>query len=932
MRRLAGKHVLVATVFLCAFSAIVWGSERSPALQLVAHSSTGFTGRTNLSGGTGCAGCHGASADANTTATISGSTTLYPGQTGVYYLLTARSGAQGVKVGIDVAASDANTLAVQDGEPTILSSGEITHNGTLKTINGGAAQYVFRYTMPNTAAIASAHTIAAVTAVGYTGTWNHAPNFTVTTVAPPDPVGINAAAIGSNTVNLSWTGSTPEFRVIRKNGLSATFTGPTDGASTLVFEGGGTAVTATGLTSSTAYTFAVYGKSPGAAVYSTGSQTVSLTTTAAGGTGTIHHVNVNTGLDTNGGTSNAPFKTIKKAITVALAGDTVSVAAGTYNTTIGETFPIPVTSGVRFIGSGAESTIIDATGANARVMNCISGNADTLVSGFTIAGGLSITATPPSNSDGGGIFSSGGDLTTITRNIIRNNEVRGFTGTDGAMPSGGQAYGGGLYIVSSSPTVTNNVIQNNIARGGTGVTYNGLTTPGGSGGGGHGGGIFVTSGSPTLVNNTVASNSAIGGNGGASLGPGGPAGNGDSGGAYRGHHVNTIFAGNRAFGGDGGNGNTFGSNGDASVGGLNSATAANCLFSDNLPTAGETIGSNAVLSDPQFVNPAGGNYRVAPTSLAKAAGTNVGAPLIDFDGITRPNPPTIGAFEAMKSATTTVLSSSPNPSTLNSSVTFTAAVTSAVAGTITGMVTFKDGGVTIGSGNLSAGSASFSTSSLTQGAHSMTAVYGGDTAFDTSTSSPITHNVNLPPFGPPPNFSATATSVSAVFLSWTPVAGATSYEIHKASSVGGGFGLLTATSASNFSDSSLAADTTFLYRVRALGSGTSAFTSTDAATTVIFTDDPLLVGTVAKAVHVTQLRTAVNAMRAAGNLSAQTFADSISAGATLIKSVHLTQLRTALNEARTAIYGSTLSYTDPSVTSSTPVKAIHFSELRNGVK
>ncbi|MFZ2491845.1 MAG: Ig-like domain repeat protein [Thermoanaerobaculia bacterium] len=930
MQTLALRHALAGIAFLSALGTVLWASERSPG-HLVSNSSTGFTGRTNLSGGAGCASCHGSSADSSTTVTIAGASTLYPGETGVFSVTTFRSGSQGVKVGIDVAASDPNTLAVQAGQPTILSGGEITHNGTLHTTNGGAAQYVFRYTMPTTAAISSTHTIAAVAAVGFVG-WNHAPNFTVTTVAPWTPIEIAAAAIGSATVNLNWSGSTPEYRVIRKNGLGTTFTGPDDAASTLVFEGAGTAVTATGLTASTAYTFAVYGKSPGAAVYSEGNQTVSLTTTAAGGTGTIYHVNVGTGVDTNDGSPNAPFKTIKKAITVALAGDTVSVAAGTYNTASGETFPIPVTSGVRFIGSGAEGTIIDASGANARVMSCISGNADTLVSGFTIMGGLSITATPPDNSNGGGILSSDGDLTTITRNVIRNNEVRGYAGTGASMPSGGQAYGGGVYIVSSSPTVTNNVIHSNTARGGVGVTNNGSTTPGGSGGTGRGGGIYVTSGSPTLVNNTVASNSAIGGNGGASLGPGGFAGDGDSGGAFLGNHVNTIFAGNSALGGVGGNGDPIGANGSGSVGGLNNATATNSLFHGNSPTSGETIGSNAVLSDPQFVNAAAGNYRVAPTSPAKAAGTSAGAPSIDLDGVTRPNPPTIGAFEAIKAATTTVISSSPNPSTLDSSVTFTAAVTSGVAGTITGSVTFKDGGVTIGTGNLVSGSASFSTSSLTQGAHTMTAVYAGDSAFDTSTSSPVSHTVNPPPFGAPPNFAATATSASTVLVSWTPVAGATGYEIQRALTMGGGFAPLTTTSASSYNDSGLAGDTTFLYRVRAVGSSTSAFTSTDAATTSVFDDDPLVAGTTARGIHVTQLRMAVNAMRAAGGLGAQSFTDSITAGSTVIRAVHLTQLRTALDEARMAIYGSTLSYTDPEISSSTVLKAVHLNELRNGVR
>jgi uncharacterized repeat protein (TIGR01451 family) len=90
-------------------------------------------------------------------------------------------------------------------------------------------------------------------------------------------------------------------------------------------------------------------------------------------------------------------------------------------------------------------------------------------------------------------------------------------------------------------------------------------------------------------------------------------------------------------------------------------------------------------------------------------------------------------------ATTTTLSSSANPSTVGQSVTFTATVSGSGA---TGTVTFKDGGVSIGSGTLSAGTATFTTSTLTAGAHSITAVYSGDSNFTTSTSSPFAQTVN----------------------------------------------------------------------------------------------------------------------------------------------------------------------------------------------
>jgi hypothetical protein len=95
-----------------------------------------------------------------------------------------------------------------------------------------------------------------------------------------------------------------------------------------------------------------------------------------------------------------------------------------------------------------------------------------------------------------------------------------------------------------------------------------------------------------------------------------------------------------------------------------------------------------------------------------------------------------------KAATTTAVTSSLNPSTTGTSVTFTAAVTSATAGTITGAVTFLDGATSLGMGTLAGGMATFATSSLAAGSHSITAQYGGDANYATSTSPVVTQTVN----------------------------------------------------------------------------------------------------------------------------------------------------------------------------------------------
>jgi hypothetical protein len=95
-----------------------------------------------------------------------------------------------------------------------------------------------------------------------------------------------------------------------------------------------------------------------------------------------------------------------------------------------------------------------------------------------------------------------------------------------------------------------------------------------------------------------------------------------------------------------------------------------------------------------------------------------------------------------KANTSTAVTSNANPSTFGQAVTFTAAVTS-TGGTPTGSVTFSDSGNPLGSSALNgSGQASFTTSSLAGGAHVISATYGGDSNFSSSSSSNLGQNVN----------------------------------------------------------------------------------------------------------------------------------------------------------------------------------------------
>jgi hypothetical protein len=199
-------------------------------------------------------------------------------------------------------------------------------------------------------------------------------------------------------------------------------------------------------------------------------------------------------------------------------------------------------------------------------------------------------------------------------------------------------------------------------------------------------------------------------------------------------------------------------------------------------------------------------------------------------------------------------------------------------------------------------------------------------------------NVNssnaLPP-GAPSNLVATATSTSAASLSWSAGSGSIDhYEIQRATNKNGPFTTLSNTASTSFSDSGLSSTTTYIYRVRAVDANGnySDFSNTDITTTIVFTDEPLVVGvTIIYGQHVVELRQAVNAVRAAAGLSAATWTDSSLTGIE-VKAVHITELRSNLDAARSALGLSTGSYTDSLTPASTAIKAVHVSELRDRVK
>ena len=507
--------------------------------------------------------------------------------------------------------------------------------------------------------------------------------------------------------------------------------------------------------------------------------------------------------------SNQPFTTIQAGIDAAATGDTVLVDPGTYNEHIDfKGKAITVTS-----SGGASVTSIDG-GNKPGVATVLFVNAETsasVISGFTIRGGGNTIYSGRSN---GGIYV--GEASPIIKgNIITanychnidvefgvatilNNEISGVlqdnqgSGTDESYCTFGSAiFLGGVGNITNGQgnvvvgnTIENNLtgsaismwaadyvlIMNNIIRENTSPDTGSAFTEANSVGtviaqnliykntSGCGGAIqfeeplFIANN--TIVDNvmtqtlTAASNCTYI----AQIYPGGYSYGSSSPGSVI---INNIISGSTSY------------------------PAVNCSWFDppseaNQPTfknnilynaGGPFFGSfcidvsdkyNNIAADPQFVNPATGDYHLKSTSPAIDSGDNTalqtysnmtGVALSkDFGGNARVQDATgkgciidIGAYEVHGTrslcGTSETLTSSLNPAMAGQNVTFTAHLT-AGSGTPTGSIDFLDGANLLSTQTVSgSGAASYSTGSLTVGSHVITANYRPTGDFNATTAS-----------------------------------------------------------------------------------------------------------------------------------------------------------------------------------------------------
>jgi hypothetical protein len=197
------------------------------------------------------------------------------------------------------------------------------------------------------------------------------------------------------------------------------------------------------------------------------------------------------------------------------------------------------------------------------------------------------------------------------------------------------------------------------------------------------------------------------------------------------------------------------------------------------------------------------------------------------------------------------------------------------------------------------------------------------------------------------SLSATAASATSVSVSWSASSGTVDhYEVERRNGSGSFAVVATVPAASGTSitdTNAVIGDTAYLYRVRAFadpsGACPSPYSNIDLATTTIFTSDPpASIGSIIYAVHLTRLRTAVNAVRATAGLGAFDWTDfstpvtaAPAVGGTVLKD-QVQKLRNRLNEARSALGLTAQPYTNEPLAVGVTVNAAHILELRQGVQ
>ncbi|MGZ4779076.1 MAG: hypothetical protein ACXV5L_07750 [Thermoanaerobaculia bacterium] len=225
------------------------------------------------------------------------------------------------------------------------------------------------------------------------------------------------------------------------------------------------------------------------------------------------------------------------------------------------------------------------------------------------------------------------------------------------------------------------------------------------------------------------------------------------------------------------------------------------------------------------------------------------------------------------------------------------------------------------------------------GSHTFTNAFtmptpGDQTITATDISDPTVTATRMIRVGPrtPTGLVATAASPTTVSVTWDDTPGAVQYELQRRFSAAG-FTTITTTAATSFLDT-VAPNGIYVYQVRALdGLDSSPFSAPDTATTLVFTEDPLVPNvTRIKPVHLTEVRSAVNQFRELAGLPDAVFTDSTLNSTVRVRTYHLQEVQDALNEARDALLFVPNSYHALDYVAGDTFIQVNIQDIRNGLK
>ncbi|MCK4537600.1 MAG: DUF1565 domain-containing protein [Candidatus Krumholzibacteria bacterium] len=205
--------------------------------------------------------------------------------------------------------------------------------------------------------------------------------------------------------------------------------------------------------------------------------------------GAHYYADASSGLDTNPGTSEEPFKTITHAVSIAGTDNIIGVLPGTYDAALGETFPIRPKQGQSLIGDipnkglGAVTTTIYGSGDASPIdsyLSAIVGADQAMVAGFDIGAPYTIRTfgiyladvvmtikdnsfTSTTTNLYGGIRARGTGATMITRNDFLTSAYGVYSNSC----TGGMIIEANDFLTMSIPVDVVGDPNNTIIRGNT---------------------------------------------------------------------------------------------------------------------------------------------------------------------------------------------------------------------------------------------------------------------------------------------------------------------------------------------------------------------------------------------------------------------------------------------------------------------------------